>query len=771
MLLQSFKILTLSIVTLFVIQTAQSQSTVKWETVHSEALGISKAYKIYLPDGYDQSDERYPVVYFLRNHESEWFEKSYFGRSGKALKEVADRLIENGLIGKMILVAPNTGSANGNYAGCCVNALRPDLASEAGMGTGKFEDFLIHDLISAIDSTYRTIPDQAHRGVEGFSLGGFASTCLSLRNPTVFASVGAFDGTLMYKNLEDPNTSDGLDVYWHNYAPENADVDVLFDNPRNEAYMREHSVCDILDQSDPASLELIRGMRFHISSSFREFVGNYWRNTQFVNALKRHNIRNSFGNRRIHAEAAHDWGFADEHASASLIKHWQTFNGTKISAPSLINFSITEETGKDYEVVVFNYSPDELTIHSIYSGSPAFTIDDVPVLPRTLAPLSDTLSFSISFDPPAYAAYTDTIYITSDDSVTPTAKIIVKGKGGSYRAEAGLIYAVSAKDKLYTINPAALTVHETGPFGRGWSQIRTITVSQHSRELMGLKSWNYGWQEILRINTHGADVYSYANWESVAGIKDISCGTDSLLYMADGSGNIYNVDLASDYWPPSILKSAQVPLYLTSMVCNPLTGEFWLAAQIPRTTEYDYIFKIDVTTGDTTCVGRTGFNETVRSLAFDHQGHLYGLLGTYSNALISIDTATGIADTVLDLGSLALTSLAISPEEPTGFRTGEPIQAVTHSALLQNYPNPFNPTTTIEFTLPKSEFVELKVYNLLGKEVAKLVSANLRQGNHTYTFDGRKLASGVYYYQLVAGDPSTGSGQRYREVKKMILIR
>ena len=83
--------------------------------------------------------------------------------------------------------------------------------------------------------------------------------------------------------------------------------------------------------------------------------------------------------------------------------------------------------------------------------------------------------------------------------------------------------------------------------------------------------------------------------------------------------------------------------------------------------------------------------------------------------------------------------------------------------LHQNYPNPFNPSTTIEFSLPKSEFVELKVFNILGKKVAIIVSKNLNQGNHTYTFDGKNLASGIYYYQLVAGD--------YREVKKMILLR
>jgi len=83
--------------------------------------------------------------------------------------------------------------------------------------------------------------------------------------------------------------------------------------------------------------------------------------------------------------------------------------------------------------------------------------------------------------------------------------------------------------------------------------------------------------------------------------------------------------------------------------------------------------------------------------------------------------------------------------------------------LNQNYPNPFNPCTTIEFNLPKSEFTTLKVYNILGKEVSSIVSKKLNQGNHTYQFEGKNLASGIYYYQLVAGD--------FRQVKKMILLR
>jgi hypothetical protein len=83
--------------------------------------------------------------------------------------------------------------------------------------------------------------------------------------------------------------------------------------------------------------------------------------------------------------------------------------------------------------------------------------------------------------------------------------------------------------------------------------------------------------------------------------------------------------------------------------------------------------------------------------------------------------------------------------------------------LYQNYPNPFNPSTTITFKLTKAELAELSVFDVLGRKVTTLVSHKLNPGIHTYRFDGRNLASGIYFCLLNAGT--------YREVKKMILIR
>jgi hypothetical protein len=83
--------------------------------------------------------------------------------------------------------------------------------------------------------------------------------------------------------------------------------------------------------------------------------------------------------------------------------------------------------------------------------------------------------------------------------------------------------------------------------------------------------------------------------------------------------------------------------------------------------------------------------------------------------------------------------------------------------LKQAYPNPFNPVNKIQFDLPKSVFVSLKVYNVLGEEVATLLEENREAGRHDVEFSGSKLPSGVYYYRLTAGSNV--------DTKKLLLLR
>lgn len=87
--------------------------------------------------------------------------------------------------------------------------------------------------------------------------------------------------------------------------------------------------------------------------------------------------------------------------------------------------------------------------------------------------------------------------------------------------------------------------------------------------------------------------------------------------------------------------------------------------------------------------------------------------------------------------------------------------------LEQNYPNPFNPSTTIRYSIPRNEFVSLKVYDLLGKEVATLVGEKKSPGNYEVVFNANNIssnfASGVYFYVLKAGN--------FSATKKFILLK
>ncbi len=84
-------------------------------------------------------------------------------------------------------------------------------------------------------------------------------------------------------------------------------------------------------------------------------------------------------------------------------------------------------------------------------------------------------------------------------------------------------------------------------------------------------------------------------------------------------------------------------------------------------------------------------------------------------------------------------------------------------SLSQNYPNPFNPTTKIDFAIPKQGFVSIKVYNMLGKEVAILVSKEMTPGSYSFDYNASKLSSGVYFYKMEVNG--------FSEVKKMMLVK
>ncbi len=171
-------------------------------------------------------------------------------------------------------------------------------------------------------------------------------------------------------------------------------------------------------------------------------------------------------------------------------------------------------------------------------------------------------------------------------------------------------------------------------------------------------------------------------------------------------------------------------------------------------------------------------NNNILSLTINKSGDLFA--GTDVNGVFeSMDNGTNWVQQNNNLSDLDILSLAVDnngilfagPYAGGVFRAGSAPTAVknihpnlpTSYNLSQNYPNPFNPSTIISYQLPVSSKVVLKIYDLLGRDVATLVDDRQHAGNYSVKFNAGNLSSGIYFYRLIAGG--------FNQVKKLVLLK
>ena len=277
--------------------------------------------------------------------------------------------------------------------------------------------------------------------------------------------------------------------------------------------------------------------------------------------------------------------------------------------------------------------------------------------------------------------------------------------------------------------------------------------------------------EIVRINAEEGDAYTLYTLDLslLTGIAFNSTGT---LYVALRTGEIYTVNLSNGNY--SLVTTSTVAI--NAMAFDPQTDDLWAAYWRALGATKDDVYKIDLTNGNATLAGETGFDILTNDLAFDENGVLYGVVGVSNEngELIIIDTNNGTGTAVGNIGIQNVVGLGYSINgDPVSVEDDNDSNMPSDYSLAQNYPNPFNPSTSIEFSVPVNSDVTIRIYNLLGEVVTTLVSEEISTGHHSVLWNGNnevgnQVTSGIYFYEMKANG---NDGRTYSQMKKMVFLK
>lgn len=464
------------------------------------------------------------------------------------------------------------------------------------------------------------------------------------------------------------------------------------------------------------------------------------------------------------------WFFTEYVSSANNYNCWvhgirlaPYQNATIISNVSSRNFGRIEANFRSdtLQIKLNNIGTPTLSISSITKSSPAFNLLNLPSFPANLATY-DSLKIRVFFQPSAQGTVNDTVRIASNDPANPLLKIPVTGRGVVIgRASAGVLYGVSgppATSSLHTINTTtgvASTIGETGLF-----DVQGLAIHPSSAEIYAGVTTPSSTQ-LYRVSAGFGDAIP-AQALKVGNARAIVFENATTLLAGTSTGRLYRVSLATG--DTTYVGTASNVVY-SGFALNRLTGQLWASVR-PPIAGRDNIYKVNTSTGAATLVGATGGGNITPDITFDFNGKLYGIKGTATqiDTLIVIDTTTAFGTRIGAMGIAGIQTMAMRTDSTTDIRE-IPATLPDRFALEQNYPNPFNPTTTIRFSIPSSvkDVVTLRVYDLLGREVATLVNGSLTAGSYETTFDASLLASGVYLYKLQAGS--------FVGTRKMLLMK
>lgn len=261
---------------LFVVGSLSAQGSRLFETrtIKSEILKMDRQYAIYLPEGYEESDRSYPVMYLLHGGGDDHTGWVQFGQ----VQHIADKTIAEGKAAPMIIVMPDANTTRRGY----FNVIE---------GGFDYEDFFFNELIPHIEKNYRVRSERRYRAIAGLSMGGGGTIYYTLHRPDLFAAAAPLSASTGSWDLEQFQ------------ARLSDEVKGKVSKKQIEDYFNRHSVEGMLKNATEEQLKKIHEVRWYISCGDDDFL--YEGNSLMHIAFTKNKIQHEY---RV-KDGAHTWSY------------------------------------------------------------------------------------------------------------------------------------------------------------------------------------------------------------------------------------------------------------------------------------------------------------------------------------------------------------------------------------------------------------------------------------------------------------------------------
>jgi hypothetical protein len=437
------------------------------------------------------------------------------------------------------------------------------------------------------------------------------------------------------------------------------------------------------------------------------------------------------------------------------------------SKPSHIAFDPLElgTSSDSVAITLTNTGLDTVVIEGVsQSGDGQFVVEGPPEIPYTI-PRGTSVTMRVWFSPTIRGVIRDTVRISTNATWGPERVIPLRGRAvtGFSQAHPGVIYGhgkplTGGSYSLFSIDPATGEGSVIGEFHDLVRGPLTIRPSRRMLQMTGNEEYNYTSEPVtlFDLSPVTGDIRP-ASDELPFFPSAIAYSTLDTLFAAYRN-ELYRISLPDG--EATLIGTTQGITGYGGLAFNPISGSLW--GFTGKT-----LLGINASTGIATPVVEVDHPLPMTCMAFDSDGSLYGVMRSpypwIMDRMVRIDTVSGLAT---DIGPIKpkLEQMAMRTDtlKVESVQVGREELPRTYE-LHQNYPNPFNPTTTIRYELPVRSYVTLKVFNILGEEVATLVDGVEEAGFRSAQLDAGNLASGVYFYRLRSTD--------FIETRKLMVLK